>query len=728
MVNSWGEKMKKQSSYKIRPAGRHLMTIGEGLIQDKYAAILELVKNSYDADSPDVIISFKVNQLRDELIIIVEDHGHGMSFNNVTEKWMVPSTNDKAVRGKSPKGRVMQGRKGIGRYAANILGRKLILETVQDRNKTTLYIDWEKFEKARFLDEVEIDIDTQVCNEKNGTKLTIEAFQTDIDDWEKQIDKLRFELKKLIPPATFQMKEPEFKILLKLDNLDIDKPQTPVEEIEPYPILDLYDYRISGEISSSGIGKLSYKNQKARNTLTEDMIINVGPTHCGSIIVDMRVYDRDKESIEQLIARGMKDSKSGEYLRNIETRQLLNSLNGIGVYRNGFRIRPLGDSDFDWLKLNEQRVQNPSLNIGSNQVIGYVHIESEEKSNLEERSARDGLKDNLAYKRLKEITQIALSKLEEKRFIYRRNAGLSKPTKAIEKELEKLYDYSNLQKSVSSVLKKSGLNDNTINEISKLIEKEQYDKNAIIEDIKTTVAIYQGQATLGKIVNVILHEGRRPLNYFTNQIPNIKYYLEKFEKEKSEVVLNKIVALSSGIGDNASIFKNLFSRLDPLAAKKRAVRSDYNILQSIDTAVQVFENELKLHSIVLNLTGNVDASWNGWKQDLYTIFTNLIDNSIFWIIHTNSSEKCINISILEEDKGSWYIDYKDSGPGIESGLLESGVIFEPEFTTKPTGNGTGLGLAIAGEAAQRNGLELIALDNKNGVHFKLFKGETNGDL
>ena len=62
---------------------------------------------------------------------------------------------------------------------------------------------------------------------------------------------------------------------------------------------------------------------------------------------------------------------------HLQARQLLNDVNGIGVYRNGFRIRPLGDADFDWLKLNEQRVQNPSMKIGSNQVVGYVHVESE---------------------------------------------------------------------------------------------------------------------------------------------------------------------------------------------------------------------------------------------------------------------------------------------------------------------------------------------------------------
>src|SRR5690606_19289407 len=119
-------------------------------------------------------------------------------------------------------------------------------------------------------------------------------------------------------------------------------------------------------------------------------------TNCGDLVFDIRVYDREAEAIESLIGRGLKD-EYGNYVGKLQARKLLNESNGVGVYRNGFRIRPLGDAEFDWLKLNEQRVQNPSLRIGSNQAIGYVLIQSEEQSELIEKSARDGLRENAAY-------------------------------------------------------------------------------------------------------------------------------------------------------------------------------------------------------------------------------------------------------------------------------------------------------------------------------------------
>ena len=104
--------MNTDTTYKIRPAGRHLLTIGRDLIQDNYAAVIELVKNAYDADSPHVDIEFSASPDHSGYTIIIADHGHGMSRDDVANKWLVPSTQDKVERHKSPAGRTLQGSKG----------------------------------------------------------------------------------------------------------------------------------------------------------------------------------------------------------------------------------------------------------------------------------------------------------------------------------------------------------------------------------------------------------------------------------------------------------------------------------------------------------------------------------------------------------------------------------------------------------------------------------------
>ena len=323
--------MSESDVYRIRPAGRHILTIGRDLIQDTHAAVIELVKNAYDADSPDVIISFERG----------EDGQYGMSRETVVDKWMVPSTSDKEDRGsRSPGGRIMQGRKGIGRYAASILGKDLLLETrTPSGEKTTLYLQWEDFESAEYLGDVEILIETTPTKDSAGTSLVMTTEEEQMIAWGKsQFSKLQFELRKLMPPFTNITTERDFEVRLCISGVpnfkDIDS------VVEPYPLVEHFDYRIAGQIDSSGKCRLHYSQQKSKNAYTEEINFELeSPTGCGDLEMDIRVYDRDPASIDQLIHRGLKDH-DGNYLGKLQARQLLNDYNGIGVYRNGFRLRP----------------------------------------------------------------------------------------------------------------------------------------------------------------------------------------------------------------------------------------------------------------------------------------------------------------------------------------------------------------------------------------------------
>ena len=582
--------MNTNTVHKIRPAGRHILTIGRDLIQDNYAAVVELVKNAYDADSPDVHIKFKTYADRSGYSIVISDHGHGMSRDDVINKWLVPSTDNKRERRKSPAGRIMQGHKGVGRYAASILGTNLRLETTTpEGEQTTLCVEWHHFENVQYLEDVEIPIKTIYVSGPHGTQLTINGDEEFLGNWNKQrFDKLRFELKKLKLPVGMTLNDEDsgdvFRISLTITGFPAVEDIK--ETIEPYPLFDLFDYKIAGSIGPDGKGNLIYSSQKARNTITEKIRFDFGqPTDCGKLDIDIRVYDREAEAIGSLIKRGLTD-ESGAYVGKQQARQLLNAYNGIGVYRNGFRLRPLGDADFDWLKLNARRIQTPTRCISSNQVIGYVQIQDENLSGLIEKSARDGLKENEAFDRLKQITMEVITQLEWRRFNYRKKEGLSRPALKVERDLERLFSFDELKKNIRQMhLTKGEIDETIVDEIIEIVEQDAENKNKVAEEIRKIVAVYQGQATLGKIVNVILHEGRRPLSYFRNQIPALRYWHESlisetkcqdqqlrifdFDQENTySVKLAKIMKIADGIGQNTEFFVNLFRRLDPLAAGK----------------------------------------------------------------------------------------------------------------------------------------------------------------
>ena len=401
---------------------------------------------------------------------------------------------------------------------------------------------------------MEIPIETTQVSEPQGTRLTINGDDQLRAEWDSErFEQLQFELKKLKSPVSTVFSDDEFRIHLTVNGF----PQVEdIEEVvEPYLLFDLFDYKISGRIGANGKGTLTYTSQKARNIAEEQIAFDIrdelsfdfeSSTGCGQFDIDIRVYDRDSDALASLIRRGLKD-ESGNYVGKNQVRQLLNTYNGIGVYRNGFRIRPLGDPDFDWLQLNKRRVQNPSLCIRNDQTIGYVQIESDYWSGLIEKSARDGFKENEAFNQLKEVTTAVIRQLETRRFNYRKSAGLSRPAVKVERELKRLFDFDELKKRVRTQLTKAELDETTVDEIIALINQEEENKNKSSEEIRQEVAIYQTQATLGKLLSLIIHESRNLLSYFRHRIPHIRRWNEAFQKTRDPGQLDKLLSIADGI-------------------------------------------------------------------------------------------------------------------------------------------------------------------------------------
>ena len=287
----------------------------------------------------------------------------------------------------------------------------------------------------------------------------------------------------------------------------------------------------------------------------------------------------------------------------------------------------------------------------------------------------------------------------------------------MERDLERIFLFDELKRDVSERLTGSGIDQRTSDKIIDIISREEEDKNKIADEIRQAVAIYQGQATLGKIINVILHEGRGPLNYFRSQIPNLRYWYKSFRKTEDPGALEESLSIVEGIDLNADLFVNLFNKLDPLAARNRSKKEPLILKKEIENVLAVFEQEIKSQKVVAEVTGPNDFLFSSWSQDIYAIFTNLVDNSLYWMSEKKTLKRKIIIELSTDGTSLLHVDYRDTGPGIEPSFIASEVIFEPQFSTKPSG--TGLGLAIAGEAAARNGLELKAFEFEQGAWFRL---------
>ena len=144
----------------LRPRARILRTFGDELISSETVAVIELVKNAYDADATRVLVRFQGPLEIGHGTIEVMDNGHGMSLETMQTTWMEPATLFRKRQQRSEQyGRRVLGEKGIGRFAASRLANSLEVmtrRTGEDRVIRALF-DWSQFDdEQKYLDQVEV--------------------------------------------------------------------------------------------------------------------------------------------------------------------------------------------------------------------------------------------------------------------------------------------------------------------------------------------------------------------------------------------------------------------------------------------------------------------------------------------------------------------------------------------------------------------------------------------
>ncbi|WP_419767526.1 sensor histidine kinase [Arcobacter sp.] len=736
-----------KNTLSIRPEARLIKTIGEDLIKDYYAAVIELVKNAYDADSKniDIIISYEKANIFDKeeefIKFTIKDSGEGMSLEIIEKAWMVPATSYKLNKKYSTeKKRPLQGRKGIGRYASAILGDFLRIETTDKLGETTLIeIDWSTFENTdkdniKYLDEINIPYENEKTDLNSGTKIEIYSKVKITKENTKEIiwslydsKNLLKELRNLLSPLE-KDKDDIFSINLMYKNLTSFGIEDLDIEIEPFPLINLYDYRIYGKISNNGKFELFYENQnyKESNEKIEIDIDFINKQNCGNIELDLRFFDLEPDAIQALINRGLKDPITGDYLGKSEARSLLKDFIGIGVYRNLFRIRPYGDADYDWLMLNQKRVNNPTFRFSTNQVVGFVNIESEDTSGLIEKSAREGLKENSSYERLKEVVAKVISEVESRRYIFRKNTKRGrKPENNVKEAIKDLFNFDSVSYKIRNYLESKGLDNKLILKVEDTIKAEEKSKQKDLQNIQDTLVMYEAHAALGRLVQLVIHEGRKPLQFIGDNLNNLKMDIDFFLKNtNNEDVKKDIYKSLSTNHENLKTISKLFASLDPLTAKRLSRKKNFNINLNIKKNLDFFKTQFEDNNIKIEINEAKKIDYFAREEDFFIIYTNLIENSIYWLKSIKKDNKKITIDCYNKDK-KIFIDFKDNGPGIDEKFANE--IFDAGFSRKPEG-GTGIGLTLTGQAVSRNNGTIECIKSKDGAFFRIIlNGEINDE-
>ncbi len=676
----------KENTFKVR--ARLIEQLGEQLIKNESIALIELIKNAYDADASTVNLIMKNVDNPEAGQIIVEDNGTGMDADIIRNVWLEAGSDYKKKMIENNQltpvyKRRPLGEKGIGRFAVHKLGRKIeIISKKEDKKEIYVLIDWDKFENVRHIDEIGIEVverEPEVFINQTGTKLTISKLKNKWDSAEiKNIYRsvisfnnpfsknenfnVNFEIdkKEWIEDLITIDKILDYALFFVEAEIEDDRIKNFRYEFRPYNTMDRLQKRIVDE-NNEEIKKISKIVDKDNNP------INNGNYKIGPIKFTAYIYDQDSK----ILKLGISDTKGlKEYLK-------ING--GIRIYRDGVRVYDYGEPENDWLEMDIRRVNVPDKRISNNLILAAIDLDRLKSTDLIEKTNREGFIENDAYLTFKSAILYLLNVIESQR--------------NIDKEKIRTY-YGSKEKSQLVV--------NSIRDLKNAIEEKIKDEPTSRELIKYLDRIEKDYESISETLLKAAGAGL-----------NLSVVVHEMEKNVSEL---KILIDKEITGDRIKTLVNHLSNL--IEGYSALIRSrgkkKENIIKVIDHAIFNMEHRLEYYKIEIikeykSFSGNTDLYVV--RNLLLNSLMNIIDNSIWWLDYSKKGteeRKKIFINLIEYPYEHISIIIADNGCGF---ALPADEMIKPFVSAKP--DGMGLGLHIVSEIMLAHNGKLLFPDESD---------------
>ena len=717
----------KSEKLLIRPYARLLAMLGDQLIKNERIALVELIKNSYDADADSVKVRFEnFNEdmsANEDSSIIIEDNGNGMTPKDIRLAWMNPATPRKYTRKKegnretSEKGRIIQGEKGIGRFAIIKLGKKITITTrAKNSNiESLLEYDFTKFDddfvsengraKEIFLDQIQIDYlestPSVLIEEPKGTVIKIEELK---GTWSQNvIEKLVKDISNLTDPVsriTGRGTVADFHISIVCNG----ESQTVDEENAEYLkrlIEDKSVLKIDGEYNSQKNAfiftegesknletevKLNDPNIKAlwiwRQRFKEKKGGNKEDEYyeCGNFQFHFYIFD---------FSRGI----TGKHELNQQEKNMLKE-HRIYLYRDGVRVYPYGDPDDDWLNIDITRGTGRAGDFFSNdQIIGWIDVSQQGNPDLRDKTNREGLIDKgNATKDFMFLIPTFLSYIKQHPYSrYEQNKRDRGVTQIISNEVvaKHLYDLK-----LSLKKRKDKIGSRQVNKIEKEYKRER-------EHLIQRAEITEDLAGVGMSVEMTSHDIMLMIGRADHIGKEISKLSRKFGDHEIQQQADMLVGVLSQVTDGMQDVQSLFK-----SAKRR--RKKLKIEPLVDKIFDLYKGLLMKKGIHYEKEVSAGSPLVGDTTDgvVMQVLINLFDNAVYWLDTVDRKHKKLKVVV---DGSQGRLIFSDNGPDIDKEDLP--YIFDPFYSGKGQ-EGRGLGLYIAKQLLERHEYSISVSERK----------------
>jgi signal transduction histidine kinase len=648
--------------FRVSPAV--LAPLGAEQLQDPALAVLELVKNAWDADARRVAITIRTHY--DTGLVAVTDDGHGMNRGEFESRWLVIGASYKRSKGTSEAGRPLIGEKGLGRLSSFALGNSLRIASARPSGGGFIAnVNWEELRTAPSLEDYTVDISE--AQRRRGTRVEVRQLRL---QWTSAHTDF------LVTHAEFLASVPgeSFRVALRVDGKrhPLQQPTATVARLAE-ATLDI-DVVAGGRprINSCVINGVDETNIQFR-----EMKENERDPRLVGMRLSMNFFRRDEAA-----------KRLSDVLARNEVTNVLERYQGIRIYRDGLNVPPYGLSGDDWAGLEKQRTATggPTLVPGNSQLIGELHLSRDAHPHLVVTAGRAGFADQASVSSIANYVRWAVRELGTARRAHQMGISTAEapvPTRVDSiKSTDHLGPENRARQALATVSKTPVVRSNP--ELRRTLEEASKAVGTAFDQSDQTLRLYAQLASTGIAATSFAHELRTDFDVISEVVDELRRARQKPDKE--------LVKLLGDSWNRIKAFAALFKVTPVKLRRQPKVMSSADLSASLKTILGLAPPD-KVAIDVLVPSINVTIV----PAEFDSIILNLVSNAVKAIDASHNREQGRIRAALAARGSNLHISIADNGCGITPGVAS--VMFEPlegRFS-----EGTGMGMPIVKFIAER---------------------------